>query len=71
MVWHRAQLVTLVVWEGEELVGLNVSNDLVGFDELGLARFFLRVLDFVENVLTHDVLVQWGFTLTVETEPVS
>ena len=63
------QLVTLVVWEGEELVGLGVSNDLVGFDDLGLARFFLRVLDFVENVLVHDVIVQLGFALAVKTEP--
>ena len=62
------QLVTLVVWEGEELVGFGVSDDLVGFDDLGLARFFLRVLDFVENVLAHDVIVQLGFALAVETE---
>ena len=63
------QLVTLVVREGEELVGLGVSDDLVGFDDSGLARFFLRVLDFVENVLAHDVIVQLGFALAVGTEP--
>ena len=63
------QLVTLVVWEGEELVGFGVSDDLVSFDDLGLARFFLRMLDFVENVLAHDVIVQLGFALAVETEP--
>ena len=63
------QLVTLVVREGEELVGFGVSDDLVGFDDLGLARLVLRVLDFVENVLAHDVIVELGFTLAVETEP--
>ena len=63
------QLVTLVVREGEELVGLGVSDDLVGFDDLGLARLVLRVLDFVENVLAHDVIVELGFALAVETEP--
>ena len=63
------QLVTLVVWEGEELVGFGISDDLVGFDDLGLARFFLRVLDFVENVLAHDIIVQLGFALAVGTEP--
>ena len=63
------QLVTLVVWEGEELVGLGVSDDLVGFDDLGLARVVLRVLDFVEHVLAHDVIVELGFALAVETEP--
>ena len=63
------QLVTLVVLEGEEIVGFGVSNDLVGFDDLGLARLFLRLLDFIENVLAHDVIVQLGFALAVETEP--
>ena len=63
------QLVTLVVWESEEIVGFGVSDDLVGFDDLGLARLFLRLLDFVENVLTHDVIIQLGFALAVETEP--
>ena len=63
------QLVTLVVWEGEEIVGFGVSNDLVGFDDLGLARLFLRLLDFLENVPTHDIIVQLGFALAVETEP--
>ena len=62
------QLVTLVVREGEELVGLGVSDDLVGFDDLGLARLVLRVLDFVEHVLAHDVIVELGFPLAVETE---
>ena len=63
------QLVTLVVRKGEELVGFVVSDDLVGFDDLGLARLVLRVLDFVEHVLAHDVIVELGFALTVETEP--
>ena len=59
------QLVALVVREGEELVGFGVSDDLVSFDDLGLARLVLRVLDFVEHVLAHDVIVQLGFTLAV------
>ena len=63
------QLVTLVVREGEELVGLGVSDDLVSFDDLGLARLVLRVLDFVEHVLAHDVIVELGFALAVEPEP--
>ena len=62
------QLVTLVVWEGEELVGFGVSDDLVSFDDLGLARLVLRVLDFVEHVLAHDVIVELGFALAVEPE---
>ena len=63
------QLVTLVVGEGEETVGFGVSDDLVGFDDLGLERLFLRLLDFVEDVLTHDLVIHLGFALAVETEP--
>ena len=62
------QLVTLVVREGEELVGFGVSDDLMSFDDLGLARLVLRVLDFVEHVLAHDVIVELGFALAVEPE---
>ena len=62
------QLVTLVVREGEELVSFGVSDDLVSFDDLGLARLVLRVLDFVEHVLAHDVIVELGFALAVEPE---
>ena len=62
------QLVTLVVWKRVEIVGFGVSDDLVSFDDLSLARFLLRLLDFVENLLTHDVIIQLGFALAVETE---
>ena len=62
------QLVTLVVGIGVEIVGFGVTHDLVRFDDLGLARFLLRLLDFVEHVLTHDVIIQLGFALTVESE---
>ena len=61
------QLVTLV-WIGVEIVGFGVTHDLIRFDDLGLARFLLRLLDFVEDVLTHDVIIQLGFTLAVETK---
>ena len=62
------QLVTLVVWRGEETLGFGVSDDLIRFDHLGLARFLLRFLDFVANVLTHDDIIQLGFALAVETK---
>jgi len=51
------------------LVLFGVSEDLVGIDDLGLARFLLRVLDFVEDVLSHDVIIQLGFAFTVQVEP--
>jgi len=62
------QLVTLVVGKGVEMVGFGVTHDLVSFDDLGLARFLLRMLDFVEHVLRHDVIIQLGFSRAVETE---
>ena len=46
------QLVTLVVRLSFQVVLFGVSDDLVGIDDLGLAWFLLRVLDFVENVLS-------------------
>ena len=61
-------LVTLVVEKGVEIVGFGVSDDLISFDDLGLARFLLRFLDFVEHVLTHDIIIQLRFAFAVETE---
>ena len=61
-------MVTLVVGKGVEVVGFGVSDDLVGFDDLSLARFVLRILTFVEHVLTHGVIIQLGFAVGVETE---
>ena len=61
-------LVTLVVGKGVEIVGFGVSDDLISFDGSGLARFLLRMLDFVEHVLTHDVIIELRFALAVETE---
>ena len=61
-------LVTLVFGKGVEIVGFGVSDDLISFDDLDLARFLLRMLDFVEHVLTQDVIIQLRFALAVETE---
>ena len=39
------------------------------FDDLGLTWFLLRLLDFVEDVLSHDVIVQLALAFGVEAEP--
>ena len=39
------------------------------FDDLGLTRMLLRLLDFLEDVLSHDVVIQLRFAFAVETEP--
>ena len=62
------QLVALEVWIGVEIVGFGVTHDLLRFEDLGLARFLLRLLDFVEHVLAHYVIIQLGFALAVERE---
>ena len=38
------------------------------FDDLGLSGFLEWLLDFVQYVLTHDVIIQLGFALTVKVE---
>ena len=63
------ELVTFVLGEGVELISFRVSHDLVRFDDLGLAGFEEGLLDFVQDILTHDVVVELGFSLTVEAEP--
>ena len=59
------QLVMLVVRIGVEIVRFGVTHNLVGFDDLRLTRFFLRLLDFVQHVLMHDVIIQLSFAFTV------
>ena len=51
------------------LVVFGISHDLVRFDDLGLAGFEEWLLDFVEDILMHDVVIQLGVSFTVETEP--
>ena len=62
------QLVLLVLGEGVQLVVLGIPDDLVGFDDLGLSGFQEGFLDFVEDVLSHDVIVQLALAFAVETE---
>ena len=60
------QLVKLGVCKSEQLACFWVSDDVVAFDDLGLAWFLLWLLDFIQHVLVHDVIIQLGFALTVE-----
>ena len=63
------QLILLVLGEGVELVVFGIPDDLVGFDDLGLSGFQEGLLDFVEDVLSHDVIVQLALAFAVEAEP--
>ena len=62
------QLVTFVIGEGEELVLFWIPHDLMRFDDLGLSGFVEWLLDFVQDVLTHHVVIQLGFAFAVQTE---
>ena len=62
------QLVPFVIGESVELVVFGIAHNLVRFDHLGLAWPEKWLLDFVQDILTHDVVIQLGFSLTVESE---
>jgi len=48
---------------------LGFPDDLMGFDHLNLSGFQEGFLDFVLDILTHDVLVELGLAFAVESEP--
>ena len=62
------QLVPFVIGEDVQLIGFGVPDNLVCFDDLGLTRVLLRLLDFVQDVLAHDVVIQLTLAFTVQTE---
>ena len=62
------QLVTFVVWKRVELIGFRIPDNLMCFDDLGLSGFLEWLLDFVQDVLTHDFVIQLGFAFAVEVE---
>ena len=62
------QLVTFVIGEGIQLVVFWVPDNVVAFDDLGLPRVPLRFIDFLEDVLAHDTVIQLGFAFAVETK---
>ena len=62
------QLVPFVIGEGVELIGFRIPDNLVGFDDLGLTRVLLRLLEFVQDILTHDVVIELTLAFAVETE---
>ena len=60
------QLVTLVIGKSKELVLFGITYNLVAFDDLRFTRFLEWLLDFVQHVLTHDVIIQLGFAFAIE-----
>ena len=63
------QLVPLVLRKCEEFIGVRISDDLIRVSNLDFSWLQEGVLDFVEDILTHDVIVELGLALAVESEP--
>ena len=63
------QLIPFLLWKGEEFIGVRISDDLIRISNLDFSWIEEGVLDFVEDILTHDVIVELGLALAVESEP--
>ena len=54
--------------KGVELIVFRIPYNLVRCMDLGFTRFQEGLLDFIQHVLLHDLLVELSFSLTVEAE---
>ena len=52
-----------------QVIGFWIAHDLMGFGDLNLSGFEEGCLDFVEDVLTHDVIIELGLAFAVESKP--
>ena len=62
------QLVPFVLWKREQFIGVRNPNNVVGVNNFCLSWVEEGVLDFVEDILTHDVIVELRVSFTVESE---
>ena len=63
------QLVLFLLWKREQFIGVRIPNNVVGVDDLCLSWLEEGSFYFVFDILTHDVIVELGLALAVETEP--
>ena len=54
--------------KGKQFIGVRIPDDVVTVNNLGLSWFWKGVLDFVEDILTHDVIVELRVSFAVESE---
>ena len=57
-----------MLWKGEQFIGIRIPDDLVRVDYLEFSWLEEGVLDFVEDILSHDVIVELCMTFAVESE---
>ena len=51
-----------------QFIGFRIAHDLVGFVHGGLTWFQEWLLDFVQDILTHDSIIQLALAFGVESE---
>lgn len=51
------QLLVFVFSEGVQVMSFGVPYNLMRFDDLGLAQFLWWMLEFVEHVVSYDVII--------------
>ena len=62
------QAIPFVLGIGEQAVVFRVPDNVVAFGDLNLSGFQQGCLDFILDILTHDVVIQLGLSFTVESE---
>ena len=62
------QLVPFVLRIGSQTVVFRFPDNVVTFGDLDFAWFGKEFLDFILDILTHDVVIQLGVSFTVESE---
>ena len=62
------QAIPFVLGLSQQGVVFRVANNLMGFCHLDFPWFWKGVLDFLFNILTHDVIIQLRVSFTVESE---
>ena len=62
------ELVKLGLVNGGYFVVFWIPHNLIGFMDLGLAWFLEWLLDFVQDILSHDPVIQLALAFTVESE---
>ena len=62
------ELVTLVFGKRVQFIVLGIRHDLVDFHRLGLARLALWISDLLQHIVSHDLVIQLGFSLAVQAE---
>ena len=63
------QFVIFLLGKGVQLIGFRIAHDVVGIVDRGLTWLEEGLLKLIDDILTHDVVIQLRFAFAVETEP--